>query len=264
MIGAGHPRLHGRIPRGSERSDQTCEPRADRSPGAGGSTMKVNRREFLKASAAAGAASALGLDLIVPPEAQAQAVLVDKWSKAPCRFCGTGCGVLVGVRNKRIVAVKGDPESPVNRGLLCIKGYSLPKILYGEDRFSVPLLRKDGKFVKISWNEALDLVAKKFGEAIQTHGSESVAFYGSGQWTMAEGYAALKFMKAGLGSDNIEANARLCMASAVAGFMTTFGGDEPMGCYDDIEYADRFFLWGSNMAEMHPVLFSRITDRRQI
>ena len=172
--------------------------------------MAWNRRDFLKASVTVGAASTLGLDLIVPPEAQAQAVVVDKWSKAPCRFCGTGCGVLVGVRNKRIVAVKGDPESPVNRGLLCIKGYSLPKILYGEDRFSVPLLRKDGKFVKISWNEALDLVAKKFGEAIQTHGSESVAFYGSGQWTMAEGYAALKFMKAGLGSDNIEANARLC------------------------------------------------------
>ena len=225
--------------------------------------MAWNRRDFLKASVTVGAASALGLDLIVPPEAQAQAVVVDKWSKAPCRFCGTGCGVLVGVRNKRIVAVKGDPESPVNRGLLCIKGYSLPKILYGEDRFSVPLLRKNGKFVKISWDEALNLVAKKFGEAVQKYGPESVAFYGSGQWTMAEGYAALKFMKAGLGSDNIEANARLCMASAVAGFMTTFGGDEPMGCYDDIEYADTFFLWGSNMAEMHPVLFSRITDRRQ-
>ncbi len=78
------------------------------------------------------------------------------------------------------------------------------------------------------------LVARKFGEAVQKHGPESVAFYGSGQWTVNEGYAALKFMKAGLGSDNIEANARLCMASAVAGFMTTFGGDEPMGCYDDI------------------------------
>src|SRR3990172_13054095 len=160
--------------------------------------MKLSRREFFKASAAAGAASALGLDLIVPPEAQAQAVVVDKWSKAPCRFCGTGCGVMVGVRNKRIVAVKGDPESPVNRGLLCIKGYSLPKILYGEDRFPDPLLRKNGKFVKISWGEALDLIARKYREAVDTHGPESVAFYGSGQWTVNEGYAALKFIKAGL------------------------------------------------------------------
>src|SRR5574341_2235660 len=140
--------------------------------------MKVSRREFLKASAAAGAVSAIGLDLLVPPESQAQAVVVDKWQKAPCRFCGTGCGVMVGVRKKKIVAVKGDPESPVNRGLLCIKGYSLPKILYGEDRFTSPLLRRNGKFVKISWNEALELVARKFSETVQKHGPESVAFYG--------------------------------------------------------------------------------------
>ena len=225
--------------------------------------MAWNRREFLQASATIGAASAVGLDLLVPVEAQAQAVAVDRWQKAPCRFCGTGCGVLVGVKNRRVVAVKGDPESPVNRGLLCIKGYSLPKILYGEDRFTDPLLRKNGKFVKISWDDALDLVARKFRESVDRHGPESVAFYGSGQWTVNEGYAAVKFMKVGLGSDNVEANARLCMASAVAGFMSSFGGDEPMGCYDDIEHADTFFLWGSNMTEMHPVLFSRILDRRQ-
>ena len=225
--------------------------------------MAWNRREFLQASAALAAVSAISPNLLVPVEAQAQGVAADRWQKAPCRFCGTGCGVLVGVKNKRVVAVKGDPESPVNRGLLCIKGYSLPKILYGEDRFTDPLLRKNGKFVKISWDEALDLVAKKFRESVDRHGPESVAFYGSGQWTVNEGYAAVKFMKVGLGSDNVEANARLCMASAVAGFMSSFGGDEPMGCYDDIEYADTFFLWGSNMAEMHPILFSRILDRRQ-
>ena len=225
--------------------------------------MAWNRREFLKASAIMGTATAVGLDVLVPVDSQAQAVDVDAWHKAPCRFCGTGCGVLVGVKRKRIVAVKGDPESPVNRGLLCIKGYSLPKILYGEDRFTTPLLRRNGKFAKIPWGDALDLVARKFREAVDAHGPESVAFYGSGQWTVNEGYAAVKFMKVGLGSDNVEANARLCMASAVSGFMSSFGGDEPMGCYDDIEYADTFFLWGSNMAEMHPVLFSRILDRRQ-
>ncbi len=86
--------------------------------------------------------------------------------------------------------------------------------------------------------------------------------FGSGQWTIYEGYAALKLMKAGFRSNNLDPNARHCMASAVAGFMRTFGMDEPMGCYDDIEAADAFVLWGSNMAEMHPILWSRITDRR--
>jgi nitrate reductase NapA len=86
--------------------------------------------------------------------------------------------------------------------------------------------------------------------------------FGSGQWTIWEGYAALKLMKAGFRSNNLDPNARHCMASAAAGFMRTFGADEPMGCYDDIEVADAFVLWGSNMAEMHPILWTRVTDRR--
>ncbi len=86
--------------------------------------------------------------------------------------------------------------------------------------------------------------------------------FGSGQWTVWEGYAASKLMKAGFRTNNIDPNARHCMASAVAGFMRTFGMDEPMGCYDDIEVADAFVLWGSNMAEMHPILWTRVTDRR--
>jgi nitrate reductase NapA len=86
--------------------------------------------------------------------------------------------------------------------------------------------------------------------------------FGSGQWTIWEGYAAAKLFKAGFRTNNLDPNARHCMASAVTGFMRTFGIDEPMGCYDDIEQADAFVLWGSNMAEMHPILWSRITDRR--
>jgi len=86
--------------------------------------------------------------------------------------------------------------------------------------------------------------------------------FGSGQWTVWEGYAASKFMKGGLRSNNLDPNARHCMASAVGGFMRGFGIDEPMGCYDDLEHADAFVLWGSNMAEMHPILWARITDTR--
>jgi len=93
-------------------------------------------------------------------------------------------------------------------------------------------------------------------------GPKSVAMFGSGQWTIWEGYAALKLWKGGIQSNSIEPNARHCMASAVAGFATTFGMDEPMGCYDDFEHANAFVLWGSNMAEMHPMLWARITQRK--
>jgi nitrate reductase NapA len=231
--------------------------------------MKLDRREFIKANAAAAAAAAAGIGL---PAGAAAAPAGDKnirWDKGVCRYCGTGCGVLVGVKDGRVVATQGDPDAPVNRGLACIKGYFLAKIQYGKDRLTRPLLRmKDGKFDKngefapVSWKQAFDVMEEKCKAALKAKGPTSVGMFASGQWTIWEGIAAAKFMKAGLRSNNIDPNARHCMASAVAGFMRTFGIDEPMGCYDDIEHADAFVLWGANMAEMHPILWSRLIDRR--
>ncbi|MCG7587574.1 molybdopterin-dependent oxidoreductase, partial [Photobacterium sp. OFAV2-7] len=231
--------------------------------------MTVSRRSFLKANAAAAAAAAAGLTI---PVSVAQAAGEDKnvkWDKAPCRFCGTGCSVLVGTQNGRVVASQGDPDAPVNKGLNCIKGYFLPKIMYGKDRLTQPMLRKtdgvydkDGEFTPVSWDEAFDVMADKFKQALKEKGPTSVGMFGSGQWTVWEGYAAAKLYKAGFRSNNIDPNARHCMASAVVGFARTFGMDEPMGSYDDLEHADAFVLWGSNMAEMHPILWTRLTDRR--
>jgi len=232
--------------------------------------MKLTRRDFIKMNAAAATAAAAGRT--IPGLNTAQAATGEagiRWDKAPCRFCGTGCSVLVGVKGGRVVATQGDPDAPVNRGLNCIKGYFLSKIMYGEDRLTSPLLRKkngrydkNGEFTKVSWDEACDVMAEKFKAALKAKGPTSVGMFGSGQWTVWEGYAAAKFFKAGLRSNNIDPNARHCMASAVAGFMRTFGIDEPMGCYDDLEHADAFVLWGSNMAEMHPILWSRLTNRK--
>ncbi len=233
--------------------------------------MTLTRRMFAKANAAAVAALAAGL----PVPASAANLITNrelttlKWSKAPCRFCGVGCGVMVATKEGRVVATHGDVKAEVNRGLNCVKGYFLSKILYGNDRLHTPLLRmKDGKYDKngdfapISWDQAFTIMADKFKEAIRESGPESVAMLGSGQWTVWEAYAASKLFKGGLRTNNLDPNARHCMASAAVGFMRTFGIDEPMGCYDDIEHADAFVLWGSNMAEMHPILWTRITDRR--
>ncbi|MBK6356412.1 MAG: nitrate reductase catalytic subunit NapA [Betaproteobacteria bacterium] len=229
--------------------------------------MKLNRRDFIKANAAAAAMSAAGLS--APGTAVAQGKEDIRWDKAACRFCGTGCGVLVGTQEGRVVATQGDPDAPVNRGLNCIKGYFLSKIMYGADRLKTPLLRmKDGKYDKngdfapVSWKQAFDIMEEKAKATLKAKGPNGLAMFGSGQWTVWEGYAAAKLMKAGFRTNNLDPNARHCMASAVAGFMRTFGIDEPMGCYDDIEHADAFVLWGSNMAEMHPILWTRITDRK--
>ena len=233
--------------------------------------MNQSRRDFIKANAIAATAAAAGVAI----PASASNLITDsdeskiKWDKAPCRFCGTGCSVLVGSQNGKVVATQGDPDAEVNKGLNCIKGYFLSKIMYGKDRLTQPLLRmKDGKFHKegdfqpVSWDVAFDIMADKFKSALKAKGPTSVGMFGSGQWTVMEGYAAVKLMKAGFRSNNIDPNARHCMASAVGAFMRTFGIDEPMGCYDDLEQADSFVLWGSNMAEMHPILWSRLTDRR--
>lgn len=229
------------------------------------------RRDILKAQAASVAAAAAGITL--PAAAQpipgGVSALEIKWSKAPCRFCGTGCGVMVGVKEGKVVATHGDMQAEVNRGLNCIKGYFLSKIMYGQDRLTTPLLRrrngvyaKDGEFEPVTWEEAFDVMAEQCKKVLKEKGPTAVGMFGSGQWTIFEGYAATKLMRGGFRSNNLDPNARHCMASAAYAFMRTFGMDEPMGCYDDFEHADAFVLWGSNMAEMHPVLWTRIADRR--
>lgn len=225
----------------------------------------------MKANAIAAAASVAGVS--VPAAASNVVTGSDMtklvWNKAPCRFCGTGCSINVATLDGKVVATHGDAKSPVNRGISCVKGYFLSKIMYGKDRLTTPLLRmtdgqydKEGDFTPISWDQAFDIMAEKYKAALKAKGPTSVGMFGSGQWTVMEGYAAVKLMKAGFRSNNLEPNARHCMASAVGGFMRTFGIDEPMGCYDDIEVTDAFVLWGSNMAEMHPILWTRVTDRR--
>ncbi|MGY8960798.1 MAG: molybdopterin-dependent oxidoreductase, partial [Alphaproteobacteria bacterium] len=233
--------------------------------------FQPSRRDVIKAQAVAAAALAGGM----PLPAIASNLITEKtktelkWSKAACRFCGMGCSVMVGTKDGRVVATHGDNKAEVNRGLNCVKGYFLSKIMYGKDRLTKPMLRmtngqydKNGEFAPVSWDRAFDVMAEKFKKALREKGPTAVGMFGSGQWTVWEGYAALKLMKAGFRSNNIDPNARHCMASAVGGFMRTFGIDEPMGCYDDLEAADAFVLWGSNMAEMHPILWTRLTDRR--
>lgn len=226
------------------------------------STRKQTRRDFIRsaamasATAAAAGSSSYSLPVLNGAEPTDEDSRVA-WNKAPCRFCGTGCHVQVGVSNGKVVAVAGDKNAEVNKGLLCVKGYHVGAVLYGEDRLTRPLLRRGDKFIPISWDEAISLIADRIGEA-----PERFAVYGSGQWTIPEGYAAQKFMKGGLANNHIDPNARLCMASAVTGFLATYGVDEPAGCYDDLDHCDVLIMWGNNPAEMHPVLFSRVVDRR--
>lgn len=174
--------------------------------------------------------------------------------RTTCPYCGVGCGLIVSPTG----AIKGDPDHPSNFGRICSKGAALGETLGLEDRILAP--RVNGEAAK--WNPTLDLVARKFSQAIKDHGPDSVAFYVSGQLLTEDYYVANKLMKGYIGSANIDTNSRLCMASTVAGHKRAFGTDTVPGSYEDIEQADVVVLVGSNLAWCHPVLHQRLTDAR--
>lgn len=175
-------------------------------------------------------------------------------TRTTCPYCGVGCGVIAKRAPDGAVSVRGDPEHPANFGRLCSKGSALAETIDLDGRLLHPQI--NGK--RASWDEALDLVAKRFTDTIAEHGPDSVAFYVSGQLLTEDYYAANKLMKGFIGSANIDTNSRLCMASSVAGHRRAFGSDTVPGNYEDLEEADLIVLVGANLAWCHPVLFQRI------
>ncbi len=143
--------------------------------------MSMTRREMIRLTAAGFAAAALNIPFARSATASDDVVDVDKWIKGACRFCGTGCGVYIGVKNGRIAAIRGNPQAATNFGFLCVKGFKGYMSMYHPDRIKYPMVRgEDDKFKRVTWDEALNLVAKKFTELQQKHGKDSFAYYGSG------------------------------------------------------------------------------------
>ena len=188
----------------------------------------------------------------------------DGWIRTTCPYCGVGCGVLArpiinGDGPPELAEIKGDPDHPANFGRLCSKGAALGETLSLGDRLLNPHVA--GQVT--DWPTALDLVARRFREAIDEYGPDSVAIYASGQILTEDYYVANKLMKGFVGSSNIDTNSRLCMASSVAGHKRAFGSDTVPGTYEDLELADLVVLVGSNLAWCHPVLYQRLAAARE-
>ena len=177
--------------------------------------------------------------------------------RTTCAYCGVGCGILATAIGGREVRIEGDPDHPANRGRLCSKGTHLGQTVGLEGRLLHPMIGRR----RASWDKALDLVARRFADAIERHGPNSVAFYVSGQLLTEDYYVANKLMKGFIGSANIDTNSRLCMSSAVAGHVRAFGEDVVPASYDDIDAADLIVLVGSNTAWCHPIVYQRIRAR---
>jgi anaerobic selenocysteine-containing dehydrogenase len=178
----------------------------------------------------------------------------ERWVRSTCGYCSVGCGMLLGVRGERVVAVAGDPDHPVNGGRLCPKGLSEHHTISASGRLTAP--RIDG--VRVTWETALDRVVSDFRRLVEEHGPEAVAIISTGQLVTEEFYALGKLARLGMGLAHYDGNTTLCMASAVSGYKLSFGTDGPPGCYEDLEQADVVVLWGANIADNHPLLVPRL------
>ena len=187
-----------------------------------------------------------------------QSRVAERWVKTTCGYCSVGCGMLVGVRDNRAVAVRGNPHHSVNRGKLCPKGLSEHHILDAPGRAKHPLLRKNGVLTPVSWEEALDTMAMRFRGIQMRHGQESLGVISTGQLVTEEFYTLGKLVQLGLRTRNYDGNTTLCMASAVSGYKLSFGSDGPPGSYADMETADVIILIGANIADNHPILCHRV------
>jgi assimilatory nitrate reductase catalytic subunit len=182
----------------------------------------------------------------------------DHWVGTTCGYCSVGCGMLVGVKGGKAVSVRGNPHHPVNHGMLCPKGLSEHHTIEAETRAQFPLLRKNGKLVRVGWDEALDTLVVKFRAVQEKYGPESLGVLSTGQLVTEEFYALGKLIQLGFGTKNFDGNTTLCMASAVSGYKRSFGSDGPPGAYEDLEKADVILLLGANVADNHPILCQRL------
>ena len=178
----------------------------------------------------------------------------DRWVATTCGYCSVGCGMFVGVKDGRAISVRGNPDHPVNLGKLCPKGLSEHYTLEAPNRAKRPLLRKNGKLVPVSWDEALDTMVTKFRATQERYGCDALGVISTGQLVTEEFYTLGKLVQLGFGTKNYDGNTTLCMASAVSGYKRSFGSDGPPGAYEDLQKADVIFLIGANIGDNHPIL----------
>jgi ferredoxin-nitrate reductase len=197
-------------------------------------------------------------------------------AKTQCPYCGVGCGLEVlppaqpGKMINRdedgtpIWQARGDRSNPSTHGMICVKGATITEVLH-KSRLTHPMVRSslDESFRKVSWDEALSLIVDRIKTVVSTQGADGLSMYGSGQFQTEDYYVAQKLMKGCLGTNNFDANSRLCMSSAVSAYAQSFGADGPPCCYEDLDQTDCAFLIGSNTAECHPILFNRLVRHKK-
>ncbi len=186
----------------------------------------------------------------------------ERWVQSACVFCANGCALDIGVKDGRIMGVRGRSTDRVNRGRLGPKGLHAWIANNSPERLTRPLIRRGDLLLDATWSEALALVVERSQAIRDQYTSLGIAFYTGGQLTLEEYYTLAVIGKAGLGTPHMDANTRLSTATASAALMETFGSDGTPGSYSDIDTTDAILHLGHNVAEQQTVLWMRILDRR--
>jgi ferredoxin-nitrate reductase len=185
----------------------------------------------------------------------------DKWVQSTCVLCSTGCALDIGVKDGRIVGVRGRAVDRVNRGRLGPKGLNGWAANHSEDRLTQPLIRRGDALEPASWDEAMDLIVQKTNEIKEEYTAHAIGFYNSGQLFLEEYYTLGMIGDAGIGTSHMDGNTRLCTATAAMALIESFGTDGDPGSYTDFDETSTIVLFGHNMANTQTVLWSRILDR---
>ncbi len=189
--------------------------------------------------------------------------MANKTVRSVCPYCGVGCGIVMQVENGKIAKVSGDQQHPSNFGRLCTKGSTCAQPLNESGRMQHAYLRSERNRDpgQVAMDAAISAAAARLRAILDEHGPDAIALYVSGQMSLEAQYLANKLVKGYLGSNQIESNSRLCMASAGSGYKLSLGADGPPGSYQDFDRAEVFFVIGANMADCHPILFLRLMAR---
>ncbi len=177
-----------------------------------------------------------------------------------CTYCGVGCGLTLHVdeARNRVVKISGNAASPVNQGMLCVKGRFGFDFLHDPERLTQPLVRKAGELVPVSWEEALETLASRLGAIKIRHGGDALAGLSSAKTTNEENYLFQKFVRTVLGSNHVDHCARLCHATTVTGLEPAIGSGAMTNDLATLDQADLILLIGSDTSNAHPIIASRI------
>jgi formate dehydrogenase major subunit len=180
------------------------------------------------------------------------------WTRTTCPYCGTGCEMSVGTNENQIVSIKPLLNAPVSRGHLCVKGRYAFDFVHAPDRITEPMIRKDGDWHRVTWEEAITFTANRLKRILEEHGPESIGILGSARGTNEENYLAQKFARVVVGTNNVDCCARVCHTPTAAAMKLMIGTGAATNSYNDIEKAQTILVCGANATENHPIVGARI------